>query len=877
MPLNADDSFESSSDSTMISASSSEPVHERSSIGLPRARAFQLISAAAQSIGSGFQTLQSVQALKSLRQVRIQDVQRGPSSSTATLPAFARSGVKSAMILTGFLAYAGGPQIFGEGFDVEEVYQAVIPTTRQTERVISEGIVLKLDREAPPVVALEEALREDPWTQIDSPVGFEVPTTALRVSSTGNAPGPVVGGVRLSSEELGLRIAREIQRDNERLAAHRQTLEQREIAAVDSRSLPSPAAASPKVSIVPQAVASAPLEARTAAKLADSSAAPSIVISASQVGLSRDQILAAFLSPILQSDAEVANRREVAAPRASSSTAPTAQRVTKVEPSRPATTDPRVTAILENARAARRPQESEITTASTSVTNPSVAPVHRQVMVSGSLEFAEGLALTHPADSLVVLREDRGRLHEAGVVWVKEARYEIFLESLQGHLVAELRTPQGTVVGRGRVNLSSVVSRLEELHRDRAENKRVDGVSLRLAPTAPGVFGQTQSAYTVGAHQQPLKSGRVVAQGTHLGTRTQANGQFRDPRFADGSRPLLEARAQEHLPTQALASVGTNTQLTLIPQKMAATIRELVADQVTPQDTTPQAMAEMGMIWGRVLRRGEGVAGARVEPMSSGVSAVVYFNDLLIPDAGLEQTSANGWFVIPYARQGGHVLHVNLGTRWSDPVVVGVNPGSVAQVEAEITRGSEVFVRGLDAFRPDWPLHVEVRPMLHRRGRRVTVDRTQESTLRVAHANQDIALDLDAGPEYIRTRMILDPERRDLNMPMLPRGWLEKIRSQVKHNAAPAEGVVVGFFQGQRFQLKVSEAWRTENTRVVYFDSRGEVTSAPYGEPGGGFVVFGVQEGVHNIVVGLEGSDRVFATTAWVESSTPMVINHWLR
>jgi hypothetical protein len=787
--------------------------------------------------------------------------------------------VKSALILSGFLAYAGGPQIFGDGFEVEEVYQAVMPTARQTERVISEGIVLKLDREAPPVVALEEALREDPWTQIDSPVGFEVPTTALRVSSTSHAPSQVVGGARLSSQELGLRIAREIQRDNERLAAHRQTLEQsqtlkqRQIEAVDSPSAGiASTPTSPKVRIVPQAVASAQLEARPTAKLADSSAAPSIVISASQVGLSRDQILAAFLSPILQSESVqsetvAANRREVAAPRVQAA---------KMDSPRPATTDPRVTAILENARAARHPQDSEITTASTSVTNPSVAPVHRQVMVSGSLEFAEGLALTHPADSLVVLREDRGRLHEAGVVWVKEARYEIFLESLQGHLVAELRTPQGTVVGRGRVNLTSVVNRLEELHRDRAENKRVDGVALRLAPTAPGVFGQAQSAYTVGAHQQALKSGRVVAQGTNLGTRTQANGQFRDPRFADGSRPLLEARAQEHLPTQALASVGTNTQLTLIPQKMAATIRELVADQVTPQDTTPQAMAEMGMIWGRVRRRGEGVAGARVEPMSS-VSAVVYFNDLLIPDPTLEQTSANGWFVIPYARQGGHVLHVNLGTRWSDPVVVGVRPGSVAQVEAEITRGSEVFVRGLDAFRPDWPLHVEVRPMLHRRGRRVTVDRTQESTLRVAHANQDIALDLDAGPEYIRTRMILDPERRDLNMPMLPRGWLEKIRSQVKHNGAPAEGVVVGFFQGQRFQLKISEAWRTENTRVVYFDSRGEVTAAPYGEPGGGFVVFGVQEGVHNIVVGLEGSDRVFATTAWVESSTPMVINHWLR
>ncbi|HRK06273.1 MAG TPA: hypothetical protein PLZ57_00770 [Pseudobdellovibrionaceae bacterium] len=873
MPLNADDSYESSPESTKIFASSLEPVHERSSSGLPRARAFQFLSAKAQGIRSAIQSLQSVQALKSIRQVRIQDVRREPSSRFATHPTFtifASSGVKSALILTGFLAYAGGPQILGDGFEVEEVYQAVMPTARQTDRVISEGIVLKLDREAPPVVALEEALREDPWTQIDSPVGFEVPSTALRVSSTRNAPAHVVGGVRLSSEELGLRIAREIQRDNERLAAHRQTLERREAAAVDSRNFPSAAPALPKVSIVPQAVNSVPAEAKPATKVVDSPSAiaPSIVISASQVGLSRDQILAAFLSPILQSESAAANRREVAAARAQAS---------KVESARPATTDPRVTAILENARAARRPQETESITTATGVANPSVAPVHRQVMVSGSLEFAEGLALTHPADSLVVLREDRGRLHEAGVVWVKEARYEIFLESLQGHLVAELRTPQGTVVGRGRVNLSSVVSRLEELHRDRAENKRVDGVSLRLAPTAPGVFGHTQSAYTVGAHQQPLKSGRVVAQGTNLGTRTQANGQFRDPRFADGSRPLLEARAQEHLPTQALASVGTNTQLTLIPQKMAATIRELVADQVTPQDTTPQAMAEMGMIWGRVLRRGEGVAGARVEPMSSGVSAVVYFNDLLIPDPSLEQTSANGWFVIPYARQGGHVLHVNLGTRWSDPMVVGVSPGSVAQVEAEITRGSEVFVRGLDAFRPDWPLHVEVRPMLHRRGRRVAVDRTQESTLRVAHANQDIALDLDAGPEYIRTRMILDPERRDLNMPMLPRGWLEKIRSQVKHNGAPAEGVVVGFFQGQRFQLKVSEAWRTENTRVVYFDSRGEVTAAPYGEPGGGFVIFGVQEGVHNIVVGLEGSDRVFATTAWVESSTPMVINHWLR
>ncbi len=878
MPLNPDESFDSSIDSARVEAKADRTSHER---GLQRS-SLQLRwqSAAASLQEPFFKASHFLMELKALKPVRIQELQDLGRSDRSRLSSWQSGLAKSSLILGGFAAYAGGPQLLGQSFDVEQVYQAVMPTSRQTERVMSEGIVLKLDREAPPVVALEEALREDPWTKIDSPAGFEVPTTPLRVSSASGSDFRVVGGVRISSEQLGTRVAQNIQRDNERLLAHRETLAKRaqsqEPTMVVTSAAPAPV---PRVAIVPRAVATEPAP---AAPIVSEPKSPSIVISASQVGLSRDQILAAFLSPILQSDNAAVERRQIASAKS---------QAVKIESSRPApaTTDPRVTAILENARASRRPKDDGLNSNATTVastsrstleTNPapaSIAPVHRQVMVSGSLEFAEGLALTHPADSLVVLREDRGRLHEAGVVWVKEARYEIFLESLQGHLVAELRTPQGTVVGRGRVSLSSVVSRLEELNRDRAENKRVDGVSLRLAPTAPGLFGQARSAYTVGAHQQPLKGVRVMAQGTNIGTLAQTNGHFRDPRFADGSRPLLEARALEHLPTQALASVGTSTQLTLLPQKMAVTIRELVAEQVAPQDTTPQAMAEMGMIWGRVLRSGEGVAGARIEPMSSGVSAVVYFNDLLIPDTNLDRTSNNGWFVIPYARQGGHVLHINLGTRWSDPLVVGVSPSAVAQVEAEITRGSEVFVRGLDAFRPDWPLQVEVRPMLHRRGRRVFVDRTQESTLRVAHANQDIALDLDAGPEYIRTRMILDPERRDLNMPMLPRGWLERVRSQVKHNAAPSEGVVVGFFQGQRFQLKVSEAWRTENTRVVYFDQRGEVTAAPYGEAGGGFVVFGVREGLHNMVVGLEGSDRIFATTAWVDSSTPLVINHWLR
>ena len=872
MPLSPDDSLDSSIESAKTSAMSEWTLRDEISASENREVSD---SASGNLLGRILEQPRVLMGhLSQIQRVRIQDVRESRFSRKSQSSAWKSGAAKSCLVLAGFGAYVFGPQFLAQSLDVEQVYQAVIPSVRQTERVFTEGIVLKLDREAPPVVALEEALREDPWTEIEAPAGFEVPATPLSVGSpTLLAGGPAarhLGGGRLTREQVGVQIARDIQKDNDRLDSHRQTLESR---GLQARGIATETAAS----VTPPRIAAAVPAERESGKVFETQAstAPSIVISASQVGLSRDQILAAFLGPIVQA--------EKTPPEARPAT-PSRPQVARVDSPRavPNSTDPRVTAILENARSSRRPTQDMAATSaqperSASDRSLAMAPVHRQVMVSGSLEFAEGLALTHPSDSLVVLREDRGRLQEAGVVWVKEARYEIFLESLQGSLVAELRTPQGTVVGRGRVSLASIVSRLEELNRDRPENKRVDGVSLRLAPTTPGLFGQVRSAYSVGAHQQQLKSVRVLAQGTQIGTRAQTNGQFRDVRFADGSRPLIEARAQEHLTTYAFASAGQNTQMTLLPQKMALTIRELVAETITPQDTTPQAMAEMGMIWGRVLRSGEGVADARVEPMSSGVSAVVYFNDLLIPDPALDRTSKNGWFVIPYARQGGHILHVNLGTRWSDPLVVGVSPGAVAQVEAEITRGSEVHVRGLDAFRPDWPLHVDVRPMLHRRGRRVTIDRTQDSTLRVAHADQAIALDLDAGPEYIRTRMILDPERRDLNLPMLPRGWLERVRSQVKHNSSPSEGVVVGFFQGQRFQLQVSESWKTDSTRVVYFDERGEPTSAPYGEAGGGFVVFGVREGLHNMVIGLEGSDRVFATSAWVDSSTPSVINHWLR
>jgi hypothetical protein len=292
-------------------------------------------------------------------------------------------------------------------------------------------------------------------------------------------------------------------------------------------------------------------------------------------------------------------------------------------------------------------------------------------------------------------------------------------------------------------------------------------------------------------------------------------------------------------------------------------------------------MERTGIVWGRVTRSGQPVSGAKVEVLTTGIGEPVYFNNLMLPDKKLTETSANGLFAMPSVARGVHAVQVHLGRKMSDPVFLSAENGTVASLDLDVMKASEIQGRAFEAFKPDLPVRVEVRPAGHIKKRKMVIENEEGSPIRLAHLGMPAVLDIDGGFEYVSTRTIQNPETRHLQLPMVQRTWYDRITGALRYNPAPQTGNIIGFIQGNRFRVTMDADALTANSRVVYFDSRGEVTSDKYGEPGGGFILYGVRDGIRTVVIESDGhgpaADRIFAATVLVEDGIIASLSHWLR
>lgn len=757
------------------------------------------------------------------------------------LRAIRQNGV-SLLISSTALGGYGGWMVLPDSASVHMIYERYVASEESRPRLFDEGVAIRLNREAPPVAALEEALRDQPWAAIEPAPGFGVKPTELKLSASGG-------------ENVALAIIADNKKWQE--AAIAATVVPRAPVAAPASYLPSLSPArvleQKRVANTPPvrrgtSFAYAPAEVSNAAPrpLPPAPAVVATEISQKQLGLSREQILAAIFMPI----ATPAGGGAKGAGQPSSITVATAAAAPANQVDRRA---------IENDRAVGQFTKTD---------NGALAPKGRQILIRGSIELAGGLALTHAKDRIVVLREVGGQLVETGAVWIREARYEIFVESLEGSLIAEVRAPQGDVVGRGLTDLAKI----EVTNHQR----KVEGLSLKVNPVVSGLVGRVQSAYSSvskenGSMPKGLQGARVDVDQTPYSSRTVSGGFFENPRFAEGSRVVVRARAKEHLPTVAMLTAGYDQILPVYTKKMMAAFSAL-ASEIRP---TPKKPA--GLVWGRVARAGESVAGAKIHMLTEGIADPIYFNELMLPDATLTATSSNGLFAVASATAGLHSLQVESTGRISDPILFPAEEGAVSSLDLDTAKVSQVTAKGFDAFRTDWPLRTELRPLGHVKSRRVSIQGESGRVVKILNMGQPVAFDVDAGPDYVPTRVVQNAETRAMVLPMVQRGWFDRVLGRLRYNAQTGTGNVIGFIQGQRFKVSIDEQAAGAAAKILYFDSSGEITGDRYGEAGGGFILLGVKEGLRTLVVEADGSDRLYAATVLVEGGIVSSLSHWLR
>ena len=697
-------------------------------------------------------------------------------------------------------------------------------------RFFSEGLKIKLDRGSPAFAALE-----DSW---------------IGAQDSGGEKSSAISAVRLSvGESSAENIVEKLIRDNQRERAL--IAQERAAREVSSQAMAQAAALLLKKMserFQPQQDSSA--LASNDKKDASETEAPIVnKISLAELNISREELLSSLFLPITQYAGMEDESRKVAGTKYSKPRFPSHKGQNPNRNENDHSASPHNTAFVEDEGQGQNTGDEK--------------PV-RQVIISGNIEFSDGLALTNPLDRLVVYREVDGEAVEAGAVWVREARYTIFVEETVGHLVGELLTPYGDVIGRGMIDLAKVANGKQ------AQGREISGVHLTIKPIIQGVNGRIVIGDAKARTKTGLKDAYISLAGTGITTRTTAEGRYSVPDLSHGSNVIVRAERPGYWGTIAFVQAGDNSDLELFEDREGSIIHELVK---SAKDATKGKAA---VVFGRVTYRGKPVAGARVELVTSDGPKAVYFNESMKPDPSLESTSNNGFYVFYPVSEGSHAVQVVWKNgRTLEPLIFPTEVSAVSRVDIEAARDRSAKVKVFDAFRTDYALPAEIAFLGDHRIH--SVDQSGVRNLKYAAGPGIMVLEAHSGPAYERTRLVLDRDRNLIYFPMIQTSWLRSIQGTMRVNAIPGRGTIVGFVQGNA-PYKVSLSGTDPNSvKVVYFNNVGEILPTEYGEPGGGFVIFNVEEGFQTVTIQSSGSLKTYSTVSLIERNVVNVISQWLR
>lgn len=679
-------------------------------------------------------------------------------------------------------------------------------STKKTDaRLFTQGLSIQIDRSSPAFAAMEDTLAED--TQLAQPEVRE--TVSL-------APSHV-------AEPVALRIVRENRREDSLLAQER----------------------SQRLQLL-QAVVT-PSEQLVATE-------SRIVINHPVQTISRSDLKKLF-APLMAPAVVVPPTRWVASQPPAPSSATTVDGLGK--------TTLAANGVRGFTGAPSDKVAQQATSAQTACLDNPNEDVH-QVVISGPLQFTGGIAITSSNDRVVVYRENDEEKAEPGAVWLKDAKYEIFVDQPVGRLVGELRSVSGEVLGRGYIDLAC-------LGKIQTNKYRVEHVSMTIGPIPHGIAGHVLTA-PIASSANPKAKVRPVA-GAHVqlgqlpfGTMSGREGQFKEDSLVEGSTVLAHADRPGHWGTMAFVNAGASVDLPMFSdQSMRAVVAASTGSDVVDE--------RKSFIWGRVTRNGLPVAGAKVDLMTSeNETRPIYFNAMLLPDPTLKETSANGLYAFFPVDPGSHAVQASDGRSITEPTLFPTDEQTVTQANLELAVTQQAKLRVFDAFKTDWPLAAEVSSAGRKRG--AMVPREGEKNVAFTGGDGLLVLDADAGQSYDRVRVIATKHDRRIDFPMIQTVWLDGIRGALRVNQQPMAGTIVGLIRGaDTYQVSLEDESIAPTTRVVYFDAHGDITREPYGVRGGGFVILNMPPGFRTVLVKASGTTKALATTILVENRVTNVIS----
>ncbi len=456
----------------------------------------------------------------------------------------------------------------------------------------------------------------------------------------------------------------------------------------------------------------------------------------------------------------------------------------------------------------------------------------RPLWLQGHVEMTGGLAFIGPESEIVVKRVLNGETHEKGKIWVSEGRFEIYVKSALGQLVAELTTRDGRVLGRGELNLV-------QLQTIPTKDNRIADIRLALRPTAEGANFRAISGYSHGEHKIPVRTAKVEIENFTKPQKVNDEGFYNNSALSARSSFVARATAPKHWASLVVGHTDQSQDIRLFSNKLVDALINLESPTMTDRKEAAQA----AVVWGQVRRNGKVLAGVSVE--MAGDYKPVYFNELYLPDSSLKTTSNNGLFAFVNVRAGVQALRVRANNRIYPAQIFPTEKKHVSYVDIELEENNVTHFKVVDLLGSAQIPEARIRLV----GTDDIVSIQNEGLVQYANGANPFMVEAEAGYEYEVTRMTLTGRPQNLIVPVIRRDWLANLFNQHNIMALPGRGIVVGFVDDQDYEVEMTGLAPNEPLQIVFFDAQGAVVESRHGIAGGGFVIFNAPKGLQTVYI----------------------------
>lgn len=502
----------------------------------------------------------------------------------------------------------------------------------------------------------------------------------------------------------------------------------------------------------------------------------------------------------------------------------------------------------------------------TVLVQPNASPLKKWATVRGKFEVRDGVGVV---DHIVeIKRMEEGQVREIGQIDLKAGLYSIDIESPQGDLVALIKDRNGTIIGRDQQRFINLQSRGQYFEGPFIRVGPSSGIGAN--PTIPNNPGQSVAGNPGGGRKDVASKGLASSDASGISASLfsdqnhleKPKDEFNNISQGSSTIALLTDKKNVYSNIITIRQTGDTNETPLFSKKWIDGSLAFVSDQMKIEFKSKNAP----IIIGRVYSDQKPLAGAKVQIENHPGLNAIYLDQFMIPNLKQEETSENGYFMFVgleiedysvVAFQNNKIIGHQMFT--SQPEFI-----SYQNIVSSTTPRS-VLVRSFDAFSGQ-PVDADI----------VSSDLEEiietQSGLASFRTNSNLGLStyiVRAKQDYMPFTYVQDSRRDHVHIPLIAEAWLSAIQQELKLTAMPDTGTVIGFVPDIAEYDMYLIANEYDADQIAYFTASGQFTRTP--SAGGGFILFNVPVGAHEVVVQEKKTERIYSQVHFVKSSQTSV------